>query len=91
MYKGVKQIPYFVILSAVLLLISKTISNRNIEKKILYDFDFITINLEEDASEVALNVFNDFSNHFLDVYIDSTDVYNIQNVLKITNSENLQF
>tara|TARA_B100000029_G_scaffold452602_1_gene477909 strand:+ start:151 stop:1422 length:1272 start_codon:yes stop_codon:yes gene_type:complete len=91
MYKGVKQIPYFVILLAVLLLISKTISNRNIEKKILYDFDFITINLEEDASEVALNVFNDFSNHFLDVYIDSTDVYNIQNVLKITNSENLQF
>jgi len=91
MHKGIKQTSYFVILLVVLFFIIKINSTKTIEKSFSYDFDVITINLQKDASESALNAFNDFSAHFSDVYIDSTDIYNIQNALKITDFENLEF
>ena len=91
MNKGVKQISYLVILLVASLFISKINSTKSIDESFLYDFDIITINLKEDDGLEALKTFNDFSDQFSNIYIDSTDIYNIQNVLKITDFENLEF
>jgi len=91
MNKGVKQISYLVILLVTFLFISKINSTKSVDESFLYDFDIVTINLKKNDSLEAVNAFNDFSNQFSNIYIDSTDIYNIQNVLKITDFENLEF
>ena len=57
----------------------------------IYSLDTVVVSIDSDKEVLALKAFMDFDDVFNCVYIDSTDYFNLQNVLKLVDLNNFKF
>ena len=87
MKKIFKQFFFFVILFLLILLFKEnklfSLSNK------IKPYDSLIVSISKENIDVSMKAFNEFDEIFSDVYVDSTEFYNLQTILKTVNSYDL--
>mgnify|MGYP001216453289 CR=1 FL=1 len=83
----IKKISLFLILSFIIALIIFVPKKRNSS---MYDLNTVEVSIPFNKTKLAIKAFNDFDNYFDLVYVDSTDYFNLYNVLKLVDLNNFK-
>ena len=78
----IKKISLFLILSFIITVIILIPKKRNVS---MYDLNTVEVSIPFNKTKLALKAFNDFDDYFDLVYVDSTDYFNLYNVLKLVD------